>query len=282
MGAPTPVVPALERSFGRMNAGFRVRDGRTVLASLLQDGCLKARFPQQHSTNFKTGTLINTTGGIADGDILNVDVQVGEGCDVVLTSQAAERVYKAHNMLVPAQLETRLHVASGATLYWLPQETILFGGGAIERHYSLDLATTGRCLIAEMLVLGRVARGEVVETASLFDRWRVRVGGRLVFADGFRLTGPVAGVASTARLGEAKAVATVLFVAPDAADYTARLRDRLASVGCHAACSERSGVLIIRLAGASPLKVRDAVMAAIAVLDGDRGMAQPVLSRWIF
>ncbi|WP_262690835.1 urease accessory protein UreD [Kordiimonas aestuarii] len=261
---------------------FGARAGQAALEALVQDGCLKARFPRQQDTPGKTGVLINTAGGIADGDILDIAVRVGCGADVVMTSQAAERVYKARNMAVPSRLHTVLGVEKAATLYWLPQETILFDGGAIARRYDADIAQGGRCLMAEMLVFGRVARGEVIEKTSLFDRWRIRLDGRLVFADGFRLSGGAPHTYGTARLKGVKAIATLLFIGPEAAFAKARLRDSMEDAGCHAACSERGGVLIARFAGAEPHTVREAMMAAIALLDEGKDMASPVLSRWIF
>jgi urease accessory protein len=273
----------LERASGKLSLAFRARAGKAVLSDLYQEGCLKARFPRQQAHAHKNGVLINTTGGIADGDRLDISVNVGKGASVVLTTQAAERVYKAANILNPAKVANRIFVATGASLYWLPQETIVFDGGALSRDYEVDLAAGATCLLAEMTVFGRVARGEAVSKLSLFDRWRLRYEGSLVFADGFRLSGGIADVqASDARLKGATSIATLLYIGPDVADMRATLRACFEDSPCHAACTLRGNLLITRVAAQSPSAVRAALMQANTALDSARGMASPVLSRWIF
>lgn len=287
MGAPRHIMDSglarLERASGKLLLAFRLRAGRTALADLYQEGCLKARFPRQQAHAHKNGVLINTTGGIADGDRLDTSITVGEGASAVLTTQAAERVYKASDISNPAMVANRLTVAAGASLYWLPQETIVFDGGALSRDYEIDVAAGATCLLAEMTVFGRVARGEAVTKLSLFDRWRLRYAGRLVFADGFRLSGGIADAqASDARLMGATSIATLLYIGSDVAEMRAALRSRFEESPCHAACTLRGNLLITRIAAKSPSAVRTALMQAITVLDSARGMASPVLSRWIF
>lgn len=287
MGAPRIIINAeparLERASGKLSLAFRTRGGKATLADLYQEGCLKARFPRQQAYTHKNGVLINTTGGIADGDRLDTSVTVGEGASVVLTTQAAERVYKAADISNPARVANRITIAAGGSLYWLPQETIVFDGGALSRNYEVDVAKDATCLLAEMTVFGRVARGEVLTSLSLFDRWRLRHAGRLVFADGFHLSGGIADAqASDARLMGATAIATLLYVGPDVAEIRAALRARFEDSPCNAACTLRGDLLITRIGAKSPSAVRATLMQAITVLDSARGMASPVLSRWIF
>jgi urease accessory protein len=129
----------------------------------------------------------------------------------VVTTAAAEKVYRT---LGPESLiDVKLDVASGATLAWLPQETILFDRARLSRSIEVDLAPDARLFLAEAIVFGRTGMGETVGEGALFDRWRVRQGGRLIYAEGVRLEG-----ATARRLAEAAvakggiAIATVLVV----------------------------------------------------------------------
>ena len=79
--------------------------------------------------------------------------------------------------------------------------------------------------MAEAVVFGRSAMGETVEQGAFTDRWRVRRGGRLVFAETVRLDGAIAGrLAEPAVAGGGVAIATVLAVPGDEAVVRARPR----------------------------------------------------------
>ena len=82
--------------------------------------------------------------------------------------------------------------APAAALAWLPQETILFDQVRLRRTIDVDLASDAHLLLAEAIVFGRSAMGETVLQGSFSDRWRVRVGGTLVFAETMRLDGEIA------------------------------------------------------------------------------------------
>ena len=158
--------------------------------------------------------LINTAGGMAGGDRFAIDIAAGPGARVVVTTAAAEKVYRA---LDPAAtVDVRLTVGPGAALAWLPQETILFDRAKLRRSIEIDLADDARLLLAEAIVFGRSGMGEAVEECELSDRWRLRRGGRLVHAEALRLDGAVA-----AKLGRPAvanggiAVATVLLAPGD-------------------------------------------------------------------
>ena len=101
-------------------------------------------------------------------------------------------------------------------LTWLPQETILFDQAVLHRRIAVDLADDARLVLFEPIVFGRTGMGEAVRSGALFDNWRVRHNGRLVYAEGTRLRGPIA--EDLDELAVAKggvAVATALIVPGD-------------------------------------------------------------------
>jgi len=93
--------------------------------------------------------ILNTSGGLTGGDRLSVDLTVGDGCTVTATTQTAERFYRAAEGTAHVAISAR--VGAGARLDWLPQETILFQGCAVNRHTEIDLAPDAACLMAETL-----------------------------------------------------------------------------------------------------------------------------------
>ena len=129
-------------------------------------------------------------GGIAGGDRHRLDISVQENARLVVTTAAAEKIYRA---LGPdAEIEIKLNVVAGARLSWLPQETILFDRCRLSRRIDVELDGDASLIMAEMVVFGRSAMGEAVETGSFTDRWRVRRDGRLLFAETVKLDGAVA------------------------------------------------------------------------------------------
>ncbi|MAN80438.1 MAG: urease accessory protein, partial [Magnetovibrio sp.] len=202
--------PSLQRARGRARIAVRAEDGVTRLVDLYQDGCAKLRLPKVYGPSSVEAVLLNTAGGLTGGDVYATEALAGPGASLVLTSQACERVYRATGDQ-PARVETRLSADAGTCLHWLPQETILFDGGRLDRTLDVDLSGDAAFLAVEALVLGRVASGETVTGGAFTDSWRIRRDGKLIFADAARIGGDIDAVAAgPAVLAGNKAVATVV------------------------------------------------------------------------
>lgn len=202
--------PTLERSRGELRLAFARRAGATALTELYQSGCAKARLPRPEPGAACEAVLINTAGGLTDGDRLATRVTWGAASTAMVSSQAAERVYRCR--AGAAQVSATLRAADDALAIWLPQETILFDGGRLRRHTEVDLSPRARMLACESLVFGRHAMGESVRAGAVFDAWRVRCGGRLVFADTLRLHGDIAeNLQRPAVAAGARALASVIY-----------------------------------------------------------------------
>ena len=206
------------------------------------------------------------------GDRLALDFDLAAGADVVLTTVAAEKIYRAEAR--DAAVATRLALAAGARLAWLPQETILFDGARLVRSLTVDMAADASLLAAETLVFGRLAMGETAVTGALRDGWQVRRAGRLVFADETRLAGDMAAVLDAgAGGGGARAAALVLFAAPEAEDALDPLRAALAPFAAvESGASAFDGLLVARLLARSPDALRTAMVTALSLLGGGRAL----------
>jgi urease accessory protein len=108
-----------------------------------------------------------------------------------------------------------------------------------------------------MVVFGRLAMGETVETGALNDQWRVRRGGRLVFAEAVRLDGPLRALMDRAAIaGGARAAASIVYIGPDAEDRLAGAREALGKPAGIAAVGAWNGLLTGRFLGQRPHDVR--------------------------
>jgi urease accessory protein len=162
-----------------------------------------------------------------------------------------------------------LTVSGGGSLEWLPQETILFDRCSVDRRLEVDLAADARFLGVETVVFGRTAMGERVLQGRLRDLIRVRRDGELLLHDAIRLDGEIdAAMQRSAIGGGATLVATIVYVAPDAAD---RLESVRAALGPgEAAASVWNGMLVTRILGVDNASVRGTVIAALDVLRESR------------
>jgi urease accessory protein len=269
-------MPAVTRVFGldpvrRQRAkaearGVFARVGeRTEAERLFETGGLRWRFPR--SSNPCEAAIVNTGGGVAGGDSYRVSLELGEGAEVEATTPSAERIYRSDG--AAAAVATRLKLAPGARLHWLPQETLMFERAAFERRLEVEMSAEASLVIAETLAFGRLAMGESQIDASLRDSWRVRRDGRLVFADETRLEH--AGVALERRAvgAGARALATIVAAAPN---IEARLPDLRAAIeaegGVEAGASAFDGLIVARLLSSSPSRLRATVIASIVALGG--------------
>jgi urease accessory protein len=257
--------PILERARGTARVAMRADGAVTRLVENYQSGSAKARFPKQGEGGPLEMVLLNTAGGVTGGDHLTYAVSVDAGAHGVATTQAAERIYRRRDGV--ARIDTTLAVGAGASLDWLPQETILFDRSALTRTLSADVHAEGRLLAVEAIVLGRTAMGEEARTIMLADSWRIRRGGKLVFADGLRLDGDsVEILAGGATGGGAAAIATLVLVAPDAEAAIATARAALAPAAREAGASAWNGMLVVRLTAPAGQALRTDLIRLIEAL----------------
>lgn len=203
------------RARGAVRFDVHARDGVTRRGTLHESGSLRVRFPSPEGEGL-SGVFVNTAGGVAGGDRFDIEIAAADAARLTLTTAAAEKVYRAPG--AAAQLNIGLKVAAGAHLAWLPQETILFDRARVHRRFDIELDSAASLLLCEIVVFGRTAMGERMEQGEFVDRWRLRRGGKLVFAETVRLDGNIG--AKLGRSAVAKggaAIGTALIVPGDEA-----------------------------------------------------------------
>lgn len=206
---------AANRAAGRIAFTVGVTAGRTRRRRTYEDGPLRVRFPNTGGGGLEA-IIVNTAGGVAGGDRHDIEIAVGAAARLSLTTAAAEKVYRS--LGPPAEIAIKLAVAVGGHLTWLPHETIMFDGAQLQRRVEVDLDAGASLLMAEAVVFGRSAMGEVIANGAFADRWRVRRGGELVFAEAACIDGALARkLAVPAVAAGGVAVATALAIPGDEA-----------------------------------------------------------------
>jgi urease accessory protein len=220
-------------------------NGRTRPARISESGSMRIRLPKVEGAAVEA-VLINTAGGIACGDRFAVEIEAQAGTRLSIATPAAEKVYRSDGPL--SELSVDLTLGARARLDWLPQETILFDHARLARRLTADMAEDAQLTVFEAVVFGRKARDEQMTEGLFEDRWLIRRGQRLVHADTLRLEGPIADLLRKPSVANgARAIATFLYVAPDAEARLEQARQNLfADRECDCAASAWNGILAAR------------------------------------
>lgn len=236
---------------GSSNRGTRVMD-------VYQRSPIRVLFPRTAGTQVQEAVLVNTSGGIAGGDRLESSVTAMDNASIAVTTQAAEKVYRAINE--SAHITTTLRACDAAKLAWLPQETIVFNGARVCRRTQIEVSSGSELLALEWLVLGRAAHGEKISAGNIMDSWRVRKDGRLVWADSFRATDDVfPHLSRKALLSDCTAIATLLYFGPDLEERLQFIRDVASWLECQCAATLVGGLMVVRFAAKVSCDLRAAL-----------------------
>lgn len=253
---PVAVAGAAEVTFVR-------KGGATRLAHLYQQYPLRVLFPAPEDPAVPIAVLVTTSGGLVGGDRLAIAATVGPGAAALVTSQAAEKVYRSTGR--DCRVGVDLTVGAGAWMEWLPHETILFDGARLRRRIVADVAPRGSLMAGEFLVLGRTARGERLTYGLARDAWEIRRRGRLVWADALHLEGDLArAISDPAGLAGAVAYATFVYAGDDAAERVELARGLLPANdegGLRSGTTIVNGVLVVRWFGHDACALRAAFAA---------------------
>src|SRR6188768_2149252 len=117
--------------------------------------------------------LLHPPGGVVAGDQLTVRVNVAPGARALVTTPAATKFYRSEGRV--AEQTQVLRVSEGASLEWLPQETIVFGSAQVRTKTRVELEPGASFCGWEVVCLGRAASGDHFESGRLrqaFEIWQ--------------------------------------------------------------------------------------------------------------
>src|SRR3977135_2999477 len=259
------VIFAANRARGSVTFdGMRV-EGVPRRRQLHESGSLRVRFPSPEAEGL-SAVFVNTAGGVAGGDRFDIDIAVGEGSRLAVTTAAAEKIYRAQGPA--AEVNIALQAAAGAPLAWLPQETILFDRARVSRRIDIDLADGASLLLCEIVVFGRAAMGERMLSGEFVDRWRVRRGGRLVFAETVRLDGDIGEKLGNPAIAKGGAAVGTALIVPGDAALLERIREASKSFGGEVGMSAWNGFAMVRVCAQDAARLRADMMAVLGCAGG--------------
>mgnify|MGYP003542318293 FL=1 len=195
--------------------------------------------------------IVHPPGGIAGGDRLNISAKVGEQAWAQLTSPGAAKWYRANG---PAYQQLTLQVAAGATLEWLPQESIVYCGAQAQLETRIELQGDARLCYWDMVALGRPASGERFDSGEFRSRLDIHRDGQLLWHERQRIAGNDGLLDSPIGLGGQPVFATLRITGEIDAELLERCRELPSAV--RGDLTQLPGLLVARCLADQALHAR--------------------------
>ena len=185
-----------------------------------------ARSPLKLLRHFTAGDgrcvmpLLHTAGGLVGGDQLDIALRAASGSRAFITSVAAQKIYgsRGRSRVQPqgrwAQIALQAELEAGADLEWLPQETVVFAGALLEQQQHITLAPGASWLGADVVRLGRTARGEDLGAGRWCNSLSIRRGGQWAVVE--RLSLEQEQLQHPHGMGGEPVLGTLIWIAPEA------------------------------------------------------------------
>jgi len=168
-----------------LKLGFVRNSRKTILSQRSQMGPLTVQRPFYPEGEVCHVYLLHPPGGVVAGDQLSIDINVDKKAQALITTPGATKFYRSTGE--QAFQSVSLKVSEGATLEWLPQETIVFEGANIISNVKVELANNARFIGWEILVLGRPAAGESFTQGQAQLQWQIFREGEPLLLEKMRL-----------------------------------------------------------------------------------------------
>lgn len=133
--------------------------------------------------------IMNSSPGLLAGDEFQISVRLSDRTALYLTDQSATKV---HQMAMDqrARIHYDVEIGSGASLEYVPEPIILYRNANLEQTMRVTLAPTGSLFLSDIMVPGRLARGECFHFHQYVNRLNVYTpDGDLLFTDAMKLKG---------------------------------------------------------------------------------------------
>ena len=150
----------------------RAKD-RSIVSRCRHNGPLRVQKPFYPEDGVCHVYLLHPPGGVVGGDELSVSVSAGKGSAALITTPGATRVYRSAGPL--STIKYQLNVEAGASLEWLPQDSILYGGSRLSQEMEVRVASGSRFCGWDITSMGRPASGDHYSTGEFDQGFRLFV-----------------------------------------------------------------------------------------------------------
>ncbi|OKH48556.1 urease accessory protein [Calothrix sp. HK-06] len=255
------VNPTLNSWHGKLDLVYAHRQDATQLIHAHHQAPLKVQRPFYPEGKLVCHSVIlHTAGGVVGGDKLSCNFQLQPQSQVLITTAAASKIYRSNGRLATQNIN--IEVNEGATLEWLPQETIVFDGAIYRQDTRINLAENANFIGWEITRFGRSARGEKFLQGNWKSYTEVWQQGKPLWIDRQWLPGSEEVFYSPHALNGQPVVGTFIYigstVSPEFIEKTRTLEETryIASLHCYGVTRLEHGFLC-RYRGSSTSEVRN-------------------------
>ena len=236
-----------QRWRAELSLGFERREARTVLARRQHVGPLLVQRPFYPEGDACHVYLVHPPGGIVGGDELTFTATLEAASHAVITTPAATKFYRSA-VGRSATLLQEMHIA-GATLEWLPQETILFRDACASMGTIVKLDGASRFIGWELTCYGRPASDELFDRGRTAQRFEIWIDDTPTLLDHLHIDGSARTMQTPWGLAGNMAIGTLLAFPAAESDV-----DAVRELGVDATLVDR--VLVCRSIGGERIKQR--------------------------
>jgi len=203
----------------RANGSLKISFSKNEISNLHYTTPLRAFSNDDGNDDIPAAVIVNTSGGLVSGDKHKVNINLKNNCKALIFSQSAEKIYKSVNN-IEANISNEIKVGENSWLEWLPQETILFENSRLNRSLKIYLSKSSESLAGEIVVLGRLAKGEFANNVFLKDFISVYKNSKMQWLDIVLFDDEIKKARkSITRLGGANCFFTIVFSSENVEKY---------------------------------------------------------------
>jgi urease accessory protein len=160
---------------------------------------------------------MNTSPGLLAGDALKISLNLAAGAQLYLADQSATKVHSMPQLETFATVDYRIEVGEGATLEFLPEPLILFADAELVQKTEITLHETAGLSLGEIILPGRLARGEVYQFREYLSRLQIKSGeGETWFVEAMKLMGKDNRFVQSPLFASAPVLGTLVLILPQA------------------------------------------------------------------
>lgn len=203
---------------GKLLLEFNKKHDKTIISDCFQQPPLKAsRELYLNSSDSEEATvyLMQSSGGLVEGDCNEYEIFLRENTRVCLTPQSANLIYPSYNNIC-SKILINIKIAENAYLEWKPESLIPFNDSKFEGITRVYMNSRSTLLFGDIIAPGRIKRNEIFKYSDFKSDFQVWINEECLVYDKLILSPSTIDVAQLGVLEKHTYIGSLWFISPDA------------------------------------------------------------------
>lgn len=166
---------------GHLNVVLANKNDKTYIEKRYSENPLSISNPLYITPGMAYFYLINTSGGLVQGDRLNIGITLKENCFASITTQSATKIYRMEQNC--AVQYTSIKLEKNSYLEYLPDANIPYKDSRFFQFIDIKLNKSSTFFFQDILYPGRYERREVFENDIFYSNLKIYLNGELSLID---------------------------------------------------------------------------------------------------